>query len=286
MYSSLNIFSTEILLIIFVETDISTLLSLSNTCKNFRRIAAVCLADKFKEQNVGLNLTFEQEHKWRSNLTMKFDHVNEENGNFVFKPKEVDTRLIYYHSAIIKNPNICRISLNNVKIDSTNELQHKINEPTDDTNLLQKSVGFPIKIRNRICQKIQHVYRTGNGCSHLKVPFGFTYSVVVPPNGTKSRAGERWITPLSFECPPSFFYPNEATVHRIFMSIINYRPIITKKQLTEKIVIPNASQKQHVSFQQQDSPIQQPILRQVSQIENQERKKFMISTKWTRGPRR
>ncbi|CAI2200841.1 1060_t:CDS:1, partial [Funneliformis geosporum] len=277
-------FSTEILLIIFAETDITTLLSLSSTCKNFRRLASVCLADKFKEQNVGVNLTFEQEHKWRSNITMKFNHVNEENGNFVFQPK-IDTRITYYHSAIIKNPNICKISLNNVKSSSTKEFQHQINEPTDDTNLLQKSFGFSIKTRNRICQKIQYVYRTGNGCSHLKVPFGFTYSVVIPPDGTKSRTGERWITPLSFECPPSFFYPDETIVHRIFMSIINYKPIIVKKQLTEKTTISNENQRQCVPFQQQESQILQPILH-VPQLENQERTKFKISTRWARGARR
>src|SRR5687767_7355082 len=96
--SPLDVFSNEILLMIFSETDITTLLSLSSTCKNFRRIANVCLSEKFKEQNVGLNLKFEQEHKWRRTILMKFDHVNEKNGNFVFRPKEEVLPLKFYHS--------------------------------------------------------------------------------------------------------------------------------------------------------------------------------------------
>ncbi len=279
--SPFDAFSNEVLLMIFSEMDISTLLSLSSTCKDFRRLANICLSKIFKEQNVGLTLKFDQEHKWRSDLLMEFDHVNEKNGNFIFRPKEENSLLRFYHSALLKKPNIYKISLNNVTTSPTNQ-QEKENEDAtqnDETNLLQKSVGISIKTRDGICQKIQNVYRMGNGSSHLKVPFIFTYSVVdiPPPNETKSRGGERWITPLSFECPPSFFYPDEAVFHRFLMSIMR----ITKKQSTEKTIVSDASQKERISFQK-ESRNRKPILQQIPQINLYEKKKF---SRWLRGAR-
>ncbi|CAB5314720.1 unnamed protein product [Rhizophagus irregularis] len=128
--SSLQIFPDEILLMIFSEADISTLLSLSNVCKKFRRLSNVCLADEFKEENVGLNLTFGQEHKLRSNVKMEFHHVDETNGNFVFQPKEEDVQLKYYHSPMLKSPKIYKVALH----DTTQAITQK------DANLIQKSV--------------------------------------------------------------------------------------------------------------------------------------------------
>jgi hypothetical protein len=264
--SSLQIFPDEILLMIFLETDISTLLLLSNVCKKFKRLANVCLVDKFKEQNVSLNLTFGQEHKLRSNVTMEFHHVNENNGNFVFQPKEENFQLKYYNSPLLKSPKIYKVSLNNTT-----------------QNLLQKSIGFSVKSHEGNCQKIQYVYRIG----HLKVPFKFIYSIIdIPPiNDTKSRGGERWVTPLSFECPSSFFYPNDVAVQRIFKSMINYKPTIKKQQPTKNTVVSNTNikqkQTQRISFSQESqvSQIQEPILQQQNpQIEiiHEKKKLFMV----------
>ncbi|CAB4484147.1 hypothetical protein RhiirA5_421829 [Rhizophagus irregularis] len=267
--SSLQTFPDEILLMIFSEADIPTLLSLSNVCKKFRRLSNVCLADKFKEENVGLNLTFGQEHKLRSNVKMEFHHVDETNGNFVFQPKEEDIQLKYYHSPMLKSPKIYKVALH----DTTQAITQK------DANLIQKSVGFSVKSREGNHQKIQYVYRTG----YLKVPFKFIYSIIdIPPvNDSKSRGGERWVTPLSFECPPSFFYPNDAAVHRIFKSMINYKPTIKKQQQSIKnSTISNTTIKQkqiqRTSFSQepQVSQIQEPILQ--IEVIHEKKKLFMM----------
>lgn len=272
-FSSLQIFPDEILLMIFLEADIPTLLSLSNVCKKFRRLSNVYLADKFKEETVGLNLIFGQEHKLRSKIKMEFHHVDKTNGNFVFQPKEEDIKLKYYHSPVLKNPKIYKVTLNNTTQTMTQR----------DANLLQKSVGFSVKSREGSHQKIQYVYRIG----YLKVPFKFIYSIIdIPPaNDTKSRGGERWVTPLSFECPPSFFYPNDAAVHRIFKSMINYKPIIKKQQSIKNSGISNTTIKQkqiqRTSFSQESqvSQIQEPILQQQNpQIEaiHEKKKLFMM----------
>ncbi|GBB90195.1 hypothetical protein RclHR1_17080004 [Rhizophagus clarus] len=275
--SSLQIFPGEILLMIFSEADIQTLLSLSNVCKKFKRLANVCLVDKFKEQNVSLSLTFGQEHKLRSNVTMVFHHVNENNGNFVFQLKEEDIQLKYYHSPMLKSPKIYKISLNNV-------ITQK------DTNLLQKSIGFSVKSHEGTCQKIQYVYRAG----HLKVPFKFNYSIIdIPPaNDTKSRGGERWVTPLSFECPSSFFYPNDAAVQRIFKSVINYK-LSTKKQQTVKntivsdTTIEQKQLQQRISYsrESQVSQIQEPIRNPEIDIIHEKKKLFMVSKRFNLGAR-
>ncbi|RIA85563.1 hypothetical protein C1645_781649 [Glomus cerebriforme] len=280
--SSLQVFPDEILLIIFSEADIPTLLSLSNVCKKFNRLANICLVDKFKEQNIGLILNFGQEHKLRSNVTMEFHHVNEENGNCVFQPKEVENiQLKFFQSPMVKCPKLYKISLNKTT---------QMTSPKDG-NLLQKSIGFSIKSHEGICQKNHYVFRTGHGNSHLKVPFEFIYSIIdiPPPNETKSRGGERWITPLSFECPLSFFYPNDAAVHRILKSMINYKPVIKKQQPIKNPVISNsnASQNQRISFTQ-ESRVQDPRTSQI-EIIHEKKKLFMVplisSRRFNRGAR-
>jgi hypothetical protein len=42
--------------------------------------------------------------------------------------------------------------------------------------------------------------------------------------------GERWLTPLSFECTPSFFYPHESTTRKIFMNMLHLRKKILNKK--------------------------------------------------------
>ncbi|CAG8558540.1 10433_t:CDS:1 [Acaulospora colombiana] len=233
---SILILPNEILYIIFEEFDVPSLISLSNVCNLFKEIARIYLAIAFKNENLSLLLGFEQEHKWYFNVDFVFDGICKKNGNFVFKPRQ-ETPLKFFNSSVLNNPTLWRVLLNTSKehhhLDETNNSSPMAGPSGTNTNMLQKSCKLSVKTPNSICQKTKVVYRVGNGSSHLKVPYKFSYSVT--ESAQKTRAGERWIVPQSFECPSSFFYPNEAIAHRIVMSIIKYKS--TKKSTTEIISI-------------------------------------------------
>ncbi|CAG8512243.1 1076_t:CDS:2 [Diversispora eburnea] len=183
---------TEILLMTFSYLDISTLLCLSNVCKRFQIIGETCLAVKFKEPNVSLNLLFEQEHKWNYPVDFYFDHLNLNNGRFIFKPKAIE-KIKFIHSSMVKKPTLYKVQIQ----------RNKIIEPLME-NFLQKSYALSTKEINTTIEKVASVYRIGHGSNHLKIPFKFTYSVtdIPPPTESINRGGERWITPKEFECFP------------------------------------------------------------------------------------
>src|SRR3954454_11201968 len=85
--SLLQNFPAELLFITFQDFDIPTLLNVCNVCKRFQQIGTEVLSKKFKEQTIGLTLTFEQEYKYRFNVPFEFTKFNEQSGNFIFKAK-------------------------------------------------------------------------------------------------------------------------------------------------------------------------------------------------------
>src|SRR5687767_1467849 len=104
---------TELVLIIFQEFDISTLLNVCNVCKHFQQIGTEVLSKKFKEPEIGLVLTFEQGHRWRFNVTFEFSKFNEQSGKFIFKPKSKrPMRFIY--SSMVGSPVLSKVSFTGV----------------------------------------------------------------------------------------------------------------------------------------------------------------------------
>ncbi|CAG8619765.1 17744_t:CDS:2 [Rhizophagus irregularis] len=202
--SSLDEFPVELLLLIFKELDIPTLLKVCNVCKRFQQISSKMLFNKFKEPNVGILLTFEQEYKWKSYIHFEISKYNEQTGKFIFKPRSKQP-MRFINSPMVRNPILSKISIS--------------------VNLLQKPLSLNIKSHEETINKVQHVYRIGHGTSHLRIPYRFIYSITdtPPPSVNKTRGGERWLTPISFECSPSFFYPSEPIAHKIIMTIIHLR---------------------------------------------------------------
>ncbi|CAI2185176.1 14898_t:CDS:1 [Funneliformis geosporum] len=268
---SLKIFPTELLLITFQNLDIPTLLKICNVCKRFLQIGTMVLSKKFKDPNIGLMLTFEQEHKWRFNVQFEFSKFNEQNGNFIFKPIKLQSTMRFIHSSVVRNPVLSKVAITGIKCSNndgkvcneirvpfsptnvTNQNNHlttlpqppaSLSSPSPtpsnptiksqklEENFLQKSLPLGIKSHKDVLKKTQHVYRMGHGTTHLRIPYTFSYSVAdkPPPPMQKTRGGERWLTPLNFECSPSFFYPHEPTAHKIIMTIIHLR----KKNLLKK----------------------------------------------------
>ncbi|RIA98417.1 hypothetical protein C1645_870672 [Glomus cerebriforme] len=277
---SLQEFPTELLLLTFNEFDIPTLLNICNVCKRFQQIGSKVLSKKFKEPKIGLLLTFEQEHKWRFNIPFEFSKFNEQNGKFIFKPQTKQV-MRFIHSSMIRSPVLSKISImglnHNESSSSINEIHLPSNTITTTTNInnnniinnnnhqssttssnssikpkkleenfLQKSLTLDIKSHKETLNKVQHVYRIGHGTTHLRIPYRFNYSIVdtPPPSTQKTRGGERWLTPISFECSPSFFYPHEPTAHKIIMTIIHLRKRNLHKKKSSLPQTQNYKQKQ------------------------------------------
>lgn len=217
--SSLLIFPNEILLMIFeVIDDIPTLINLSSVCKRFKNVANNCLKHAFKSKNVGLRLFFEQERRLFFTVNFFFDSVDEKTGNFIFRPKQAKP-FKFHNSSVTSNPTLWQII---PSLDGDNKSSYPFNH-----NLLQKSCKLSIKTPNRTYQKIKEVYRR----SHLKVPYSFSYFIESSLKYEKKCGNERWIAPISFECPTSFFYPKETNLQRIMNSIIN------KSSTTQRTII-------------------------------------------------
>ncbi|CAG8589148.1 24993_t:CDS:1 [Dentiscutata erythropus] len=212
--SSLLTFPNELLLLLFESLDIPSILALSNVCNRFLLIAQVCLAKRFKDSNFELSLFFDQEFRRKLNIDFTFERFDLETGKFVFIPKN-DKPIRFIHSRVVGSPKLRRIQFTGFDNDAK----------SDDKNLLQKSCTLPIDLNNSIIKKSSFVYRIGRGSTHLKSRYTFTYSISdsPPPLVRRTRSGERWITPLRFECSPCFFYPQEPITHKIIRDIIHFK---------------------------------------------------------------
>ncbi|CAJ0905820.1 7861_t:CDS:2 [Entrophospora sp. SA101] len=230
--SSLSIFPNEILSLIFLNLDIGDLLMVCSVSKRFKDIGTLCFVKRLKAKSpatfnkngnncIGLLLSFEQEHRLRYNLEFEFESYDELSGNFKFKPKPTPSNnkktIRFIQSSMVKNPSLYRVVLFGCsKLNLKRHHHHNNVTPTPNshiaTNLinnhndhqhdfLSKSMSMPIKSQNERFTKTQHAYRMGDGINHLKVPYKFTYSIseTPPPSMVKTRSGERWIVPESFE---------------------------------------------------------------------------------------
>ncbi|CAG8487122.1 8543_t:CDS:1 [Funneliformis mosseae] len=179
------------------------------------------------------------------------------------KSRQQQSTMRFIHSSVVRNPALCKVAINGINCSNKNEKfgsdnrvpfssnvtnhnnhlttlpQIPVSNPSLtspsplppnksqklEENFLQKSLPLGIKSHKDDLKKTQHVYRMGHGTTHLRIPYTFTYSVSdrPPPSMQKTRGGERWLTPLSFECSPSFFYPHEPAAHKLIMTIIHLR---------------------------------------------------------------
>ncbi|CAJ0767239.1 11049_t:CDS:1, partial [Entrophospora sp. SA101] len=262
----------------------------------FKILAEIALEKKFEERKIGLTLHFEQEQRWRFNVNFIFDCINQQNGDFIFKPttngqdnneNELQNNK-FYHSTILRKPTLWKVTYN----DNVNNDNDKEDEKSQAyVNLLQKSCQLSIKSRNQTFQKIQNVYRIGNGSNHLKVPYKFTYSTKDNDsnevNRLRSRGGDRIMNPLSFECSPSFFYPQESTTHRLLMSITKHKPILRqslKLSSTKKSIIATSTTNSTIPPPSPRNFTYSPPLQSETNTSRLEEKKilFKIPSRWAR----
>ncbi|KAG9304973.1 hypothetical protein G9A89_003142 [Geosiphon pyriformis] len=253
---SLTTLPNEVLLLIFHNLDFATLLSLCNVSIRLNYLSNIIIAENFKDPNFRLLLGFDQENKWKFNVDFTFSHVvtfkdvdekkdgidiKKRIGNLVFKPTNEKTSLRVFNSTLLRNPCINRVSLveckknsrlitgsrNKLRQLSNNQILYNTEKNSDSKsyyrqsflNFFQKSYNLPVKTSGTFIKE-RNVYRVGHSSKHLPVQFRFIYKVKESsPSTPKLRSGERWITPVSFECPSSFFYPHEPTAHKILWNL-------------------------------------------------------------------
>ncbi|CAH1757615.1 16331_t:CDS:2 [Entrophospora sp. SA101] len=144
---------------------------------------------------------------WRFNVDFIFDCVNQQNGNFIFKPitngeDNHKNDIKFHHSTFLRKPTLWKVTFH----DNFNRSGKKGGNSQAYINLLQKPCQLSIKSKNKTFQKIPTVYSIGNGSNHLKVPYKFTHST----KNDDSCDDYCIINLLSFEFSPSFFHPQKS----------------------------------------------------------------------------
>ncbi|CAJ0924194.1 21212_t:CDS:2 [Entrophospora sp. SA101] len=136
--SSLFKLQNELLLIIFSNLDVETLISLCNVCQNFKNLAKIVLEERLKKHKTD-------------------NHKND---------------IKFHHSTFLRKPTLWKVTFH----DNFNRSGKKGGNSQAYINLLQKPCQLSIKSKNKTFQKIPTVYSIGNGSNHLKVPYKFTHS--------------------------------------------------------------------------------------------------------------
>ncbi|RUS35194.1 hypothetical protein BC938DRAFT_474402 [Jimgerdemannia flammicorona] len=196
----LSALPNEILLAILEDLDISSLLSLCNVGTRFQTLAYIILAKRLLNNQSCVRLFFEQESRWRFTVDLKLTSVNPYTGQFVFTPVK-PTVLRVFNSAILRNPTLQKIELLGPDVESLKA----------QTNFL--SLPKPLQIKTmgsyRRCFSLHHP-------STRTTAFSLSYDVSPTPADVKAtRTGERWLTPVAFECPLVFFYPQTNSTSKV-----------------------------------------------------------------------
>jgi len=145
--------------------------------------------------------------------------MDDATGNLCFMPvKKVGLRL--FRSAMLRNPQLWQVALVNRSAacdDPTSsaaiDIKHDLDGPAmPHTNFLHRTHSLDI----RHLGERRVVVGRKPGSLNTAAPYAFTYSIATTPQGIrKSRSGERWVTPLAFECPAWFFYPRPSAAQKI-----------------------------------------------------------------------
>ncbi|CDH48620.1 predicted protein [Lichtheimia corymbifera JMRC:FSU:9682] len=136
-----------------------------------------------------LRFFFDQESRWQFSIDMVFEkHENNNNGSmFIFVPVQQGLSFQMFSSKVLRKPSLYRISL----------LDESPVDDAEDIMVLDSIMSKPLKLD--IKQACGQQYD-----KHVDGQFAiFSYKVHnTPTHRLKSRPGERWMQPLSFQCDP------------------------------------------------------------------------------------
>ncbi|KAJ8657725.1 hypothetical protein O0I10_006540 [Lichtheimia ornata] len=147
----------------------------------------LCSALKGHASPSRLRLFFDQESRWQFSIDMIFEkHENNNGSMFIFVPVEPGLSFQMFSSKVLRKPSLYRVSL----LDES---------PAGDADImvLDSIMSKPLKLDIKYALTQQYDKRV-DGQSAM-----FSYKVHdTPTHRLKSRPGERWMQPISFQCDP------------------------------------------------------------------------------------
>ncbi|KAK9701006.1 hypothetical protein K7432_011936 [Basidiobolus ranarum] len=177
-------YPTEIIAHILSFLDLNSLITTRICSRNWYTLCMNHIAMKIRHTSV--SLTFEQEGKWRFTVDFGFSSYDEATSRVVYKVKTLKTRRCFY-GILLENPKVTSIQL----------------APYSSMNITPNR-SFPVKKEGIFL---------GLPSSHTaneRWALSYRVSKTPPslPEDLEPIGGERWITPLTFECSLEFMASN------------------------------------------------------------------------------
>lgn len=225
----------EILLRILNYLPTPELLHTTKLNRRFHHLSAKTLVVRLAARPDALRLRahFEQESRWKFSVDMQLVAIDE-SGRFRFAPIEA-MAMRFFESKMLRSPTMHKLSIVGTDFDGMT-----LDMPE---NLLPKSKPLPVKeigqhrIASTYTRLVPQVATTQTA---------LVYSVTKTPKALlKVRSGERWVTPMLFECPMMFLCQARPGITKV-MDKLNARPArrgLDGRNSTKSIKIPMLSAK-------------------------------------------
>ncbi|KAI8581414.1 hypothetical protein K450DRAFT_232959 [Umbelopsis ramanniana AG] len=223
----------ELLLRVLTHLPTPDLLHLAKLNRRFYHLSAKTLVLRLAARPDALRLRahFEQESRWKFSVDMQLTAIDE-TGRFKFAPiQPMAMRL--FESKMLRSPTMHKLSIIGTDFDGLS-----LNVPE---SLIPKSQTLPLKELGQ--HRITSTYNrlVANVAS---TQTALVYNVTkTPEEFTKVRSGERWVTPILFECPMIFLCQARPGITKM-MDKLNARPVgrgIDGRHSTQSMKTPMSS---------------------------------------------
>jgi hypothetical protein len=211
---SLERLPNELLLRVLTYLDTPDLLHSAKLNVRFHQLSAKTLVSRItaRPDSLRLRAFFEQESRWKFSVDLQLVAIDQY-GRFQFAPVESMVMRLF-ESKFLRSPSLHRISVVGEDFDGV-----ALDMPE---NLLPKAKSLPLKECGQ--HRLVSTYsRLVTEMSSTQTTLVYTVSKT-PSTIEKVRSGERWVTPLRFECPLLFLCQARPTMTKV-MDKLNARPM-------------------------------------------------------------
>jgi hypothetical protein len=225
----------EILLRVLTHLPTPDLLHTAKLNRRFYHLAAKTLVLRLAARPDALRLRahFEQESRWKFSVDMQLLAIDE-SGRFKFAPIQPKAMRLF-ESKMLRSPTMHKLSIIGTDFDGLS-----LNIPE---SLIPKSQSLPLKELGQ--HRITSSYRrlvSNVATTQTSLVYNVTKT---PQELTKVRSGERWVTPILFECPMIFLCQARPGFTKV-MDKLNARPTgrgIDGRHFTSSMKTPMSSAK-------------------------------------------
>ncbi|GAB5586351.1 hypothetical protein Unana1_01251 [Umbelopsis nana] len=211
---SIETLPNEILLRILTYLPTPELLHTVKLNRRFHQLSANTLVLRLAARPDALRLRayFEQESRWKFSIDMQLIAIDQ-SGKFKFAPVE-PMAMRLFESKMLRSPTMHKLSIVGTDFDGLS-----LNMPE---NLLPKGKSIPLKEIGQ--HRLTSTYsRLVPNITTTQTALIYTVSKT-PEHLLKARAGERWVTPILFECPLTFLCQSRPAITKV-MDKLNARPM-------------------------------------------------------------